>query len=532
MDTVERWDDRLFMTRAQMREYDRLAIAALGVPGPVLMESAGRGAAALALELLGGRRDVVVLAGPGNNGGDGFVIARHLANAGARVATLLAVPREKVTGDALLNLEILERMGEAPRGIAGGADLGDVASRLAAADLVVDALLGTGATRAVEGLLGDLIDLVNAAGAQVLAVDVPSGLDADTGRPLGRAIRADATATFGHLKRGLVVHPGAGLAGVVRVVPLGVPASISRRAGVDGEVLGAAALRPLVPRRAADSHKGTFGHLLVVGGSAGKAGAAVMCGRAAMRSGAGLVTLAASAEARAAVEAQCVEAMVETSFLAPEYALSDGDRAHLDAVLGGKSAVAIGPGLSTARAAVETVLHLVASLAVPAVVDADGLNALAAAGDGFTPGGAALVLTPHPGEMARLLGVSSADVQADRLGAAREAAKRFGAVAVLKGARTVIADRDGRAFVNPTGNPGMASGGMGDALTGIVGGLLAQGLPALDAARLGAYLHGLAGDLAAARIGGEAGLVCSDLIDAIPRAISRLASPESEGGTP
>jgi ADP-dependent NAD(P)H-hydrate dehydratase / NAD(P)H-hydrate epimerase len=522
MGSMERWDDRVFMTRAQMREYDRLAIEELGVPGPVLMESAGRGAAGVALEMLGGEGIAVVLAGPGNNGGDGFVIARHLLNSGVRVETLLAVPRDKVAGDALLNLQILERMGAAPIALSGAEGLAVARERMRSADLVVDALLGTGVTRPVEGMLADLIELVNGAGAKVLAVDLPSGLDADTGRPQGVAVRAAATATFGHLKRGLVVHPGAQLAGEIAVVPLGVPASFSIRAGVDGALLSAESVRALVPKRPADAHKGTFGHLLLVAGSAGKAGAAVMAGRSALRAGTGLVTIAATAEARAAVEAQCVEAMVETSLVSPERALAEGDRRRLDALLDGKSAVAIGPGLSTATGARSAVMHLVSTLALPAVIDADGLNALAAAEGGVRPSGAPLVLTPHPGEMARLLGIPNADVQADRLGAARAAAARFGAVVILKGARSVVADADGRAFVNPTGNPGMASGGMGDALTGIVGGLLAQGLPALDAARLGVYLHGLAGDLAAEKTG-EASLVCSDLIDALPRALRSLS---------
>jgi NAD(P)H-hydrate epimerase len=523
MGTVEHWDDRLFMTRRQMREYDRIAIEERGIPGSVLMEHAGRGAAGVALEMLGAKRRAVVLAGPGNNGGDGFVVARHLLNSGHTVETFLAAKRAGFKGDALLNLGALEAMGAKVFELGGETDLEAVRKSVREADLVVDALLGTGMTRPADGAIGALIDLVNGSGTEVLAIDLPSGLDADTGRPLGKAIRAKATATFGHLKRGLVIHPGAELAGRVHVIPLDVPAEVSRKAGVDGVLLSAELLGPLVPRRLPTAHKGTFGHLLVVAGSAGKPGAAIMCGRAAMRAGTGLVTIGTAADARAAVEAQCLEAMVETAIASPGEALSEGDRRHLDSLVAGKTAVAIGPGLSTAKGVADAALHLVATLALPAVVDADGLNALAAAPRGFSPGGAPLVLTPHPGEMARLLGVPNAEVQADRIGAARAAAVKYGAVVILKGARSVVAAKDGTVYVNPTGNPGMASGGMGDALTGIVGGLLAQGLSALDAAELGVYLHGLAGDLAAERIGGEAGLICSDLIDAIPRALSSLA---------
>jgi len=523
MGTVERWDDRLFMTRRQMREYDRIAIEELGTPGSVLMEHAGKGAAGVALGMLGPRGRAVVLSGPGNNGGDGFVVSRHLLNSGHTVETFLAAPRAGVKGDALLNLGALEGMGAKVVELSGDADLEAVRKSVREADLVVDALLGTGATRPADGLIGALVDLVNAASVPVLAIDLPSGLDADTGRPLGKAIRASATATFGHLKRGLVVQLGAELAGRVHVISLGVPAEISRRAGVDGALLSARSVGPLVPRRFSTAHKGTFGHLLAVAGSAGKPGAAILCGRAAMRTGTGLVTIATTSDALAAVEAQCLEAMCATAIVSTEEALSDGDRRRLSALLTGKTAVALGPGLSTSKGAAQAALHLVGTLALPAVVDADGLNALAAAPEGFRPSGAPLVLTPHPGEMARLLGVPNAEVQADRIGAARTAAAKYGAVVILKGARSVVAGADGATFVNPTGNPGMASGGMGDALTGIVGGLLAQGLEALDAAKLGVYVHGLAGDLAADKIGGQAGLVCSDLIDAIPRALASLA---------
>ncbi|MCK9463647.1 MAG: NAD(P)H-hydrate epimerase, partial [Proteobacteria bacterium] len=265
MATVERWDDRLFMTRLQMREYDRIAIEELGMPGPVLMECAGRGAAGVALEMLGGEKGrAVVLAGPGNNGGDGFVVARHLLNSGHAVDVFLAAERGGVKGDALLYLDVLERMGATVVEVRGGADLAAAKESLREADLVVDALLGTGATRAADGPIGALIDLANDASAEVLAIDLPSGLDADSGRPLGRAIRATATATFGHLKRGLVVQPGAELSGRVHVVPLGVPACVSQEAGTDGALLGPESLWALVPRRDPSAHKGTFGHLLAI----------------------------------------------------------------------------------------------------------------------------------------------------------------------------------------------------------------------------------------------------------------------------
>ncbi|MDD5308097.1 MAG: NAD(P)H-hydrate dehydratase [Deltaproteobacteria bacterium] len=494
------WNEHVFMTRAQMREYDRLASARFGVPGIVLMENAGRGAARVAAAMVGGRRRVAVVCGPGNNGGDGFVAARHLAAMGFEVRVLLAAAREAIKGDALANLAILEASGEAIENASGAI----AAPRLAECDLVVDALLGTGVSRKVEGPLADLIDAVNASGVRVLALDVPSGLDADTGRPCGVAVRATATCTFGHLKRGLVVHPGVDLAGRIHVVPLGAPAAVTEMAGIDGVLLSEASARALLPRREADTHKGIYGHLLVVAGSLGKTGAAVMAGQAAMRAGAGLVTIATTVEARSLVESRCVEVMVE--------ALGEES---IDELLDGKRAVALGPGLSTAEGVREVVSGLLRSLEVPAVIDADGLNILASEPGVLGRVGAPLVLTPHPGEMSRLTGRSVADIQNDRVGAAREAAAKLKTVIVLKGARTVIAATDGRVFVNPTGNPGMASGGMGDVLTGLVGGFLAQGVSTLDAALLAVYLHGFAGDRAAARLGQHA-LVATDVLAEIP----------------
>jgi ADP-dependent NAD(P)H-hydrate dehydratase / NAD(P)H-hydrate epimerase len=498
------WNEHVFMTRGQMREYDRLASSRFGVPGIVLMENAGRGAARIAAAMARGGRRVAIVCGPGNNGGDGFVAARHLAAMGLDVHVLLATPRDRISGDALANLAILEAAGAAIDDVSGAGPASGLPAWLARADLVVDALLGTGVSREVEGHLAGVIEAVNASGVEVLALDVPSGLDADTGRPCGKAVRATATATFGHLKRGLVVHPGVALAGRVHVVPLGAPAAVTGLAGIDGVLLDETLVRALLPRREADTHKGTYGHLLVVAGSAGKTGAAVMAGQSAMRAGAGLVTIATTAEAGPLVESRCMEVMVET--LACE---------RVDDLLDGKRAVALGPGLSTAEGISALAASLLGALEVPAVIDADGINILASEPGVLGRVSSPLVLTPHPGEMARLTGKSVPDIQADRIGAARDAASIFRAVIALKGARTVVAAPDGRVFVNPTGNPGMASGGMGDVLTGLVGGFLAQGLPALDATLLAVHLHGLAGDRGAARLGQHA-LVATDVLAEVP----------------
>jgi hydroxyethylthiazole kinase-like uncharacterized protein yjeF len=510
------WNDRLFMTRDQMREYDRLAIEDVGVPGVVLMENAGRGAAAYALALLGDRRRVAVLAGPGNNGGDGFVIARHLLNAGHDVTTYLAVAPSKIKGDAKTNYDILRSMNPRLVQATDKVALEGLPSRLRHDGFVIDALLGTGVSREVEGLFGDLIELVNQARLTVLAVDIPSGLDADTGTPWGKAIHATATATFGHLKRGLVLYPGAELAGQVQVIPIGAPYQVSDRAGFDGEVLAEARVRRLIPSRPRAGHKGTFGHLLLLAGSLGKAGAAALAGQAALRTGPGLVTLATTGVAQPVLQAGSAELMVEAVIDSAEGPFDAAAEARIGTLLRGKQALAIGPGLTTEAGAAALVRYTLGIASVPAVVDADGLNIMAAEPERFAEIEAPLVLTPHPGEMARLTGRTVAEVQTDRIGMARELAAARDAVVALKGAHTVIAAPDGRVFVNPTGNSGMATAGTGDVLTGLVGGLLAQGVDPLDATLIGVYVHGLAGDRAAERVG-RVSLVASDLIGELPR---------------
>ncbi len=512
---TEKWNDRLFMTRAQMREYDRIAIEDIGIPGPVLMENAGLGAARMAMDLLGEKRRLAVMAGPGNNGGDGFVIARHLLNTGYEVSTYMAVPASGLGGDALLNHGILRAMDAPIFEVSDSQKATGLVQMLREDGFVVDALLGTGVSRNVEGHLGDLIDMINNAAVPVLAVDIPSGLDADSGTPWGKVVKATGTATFGHLKRGLVQHPGAGLAGRIRVVSIGVPGIVSDRAGWDGSMIDPGSLRELLFERTEDSHKGTFGHLLLLAGSLGKTGAAVLCGRSAMRVGTGLVTIATTADAQPVIESKCLEIMVEALLDRADAPITDKVVKRLGNLLDGKKAVVVGPGITTAPGVSALTMRLLQMMEVPAVVDADGINILAKDPTGAGRITAPMVFTPHPGEMARLVNKSIPAIQADRISATREAAKWHKVVIVLKGSRSVVATPDGRVFVNPTGNPGMACGGMGDVLSGIIGGFLAQGLEPLDAALLGTYIHGHAGDLAAQRLGQPA-LVASDLIYELP----------------
>ncbi|MBI5489276.1 MAG: NAD(P)H-hydrate dehydratase [Deltaproteobacteria bacterium] len=522
----------LLVTRARMRRYDAVAQEKYGIDGLVLMENAGRGAAEVIRTLVEGlpRRPraaaprIGIVCGPGNNGGDGFVVARHLSNAGLRVLVYLTAPAERVGGDAARNLAVVRAMGLDLVDVSG--DGGSAALRRALAHdaVVVDGLFGTGLDREVTGRPREVIEAMNAAPGTKVALDVPSGLDADSGRPLGVCVHADHTVTFGHLKLGLAVYPGLELAGTVHVTGIGAPEALGREVGFDALLLDAEAVPAMLPARPRDGHKGTFGHLLVVAGSRGKSGAAVMTAQAGVRTGAGLVTIAATGDVRASIEARVRETMVEELI---SNGSAPGDEKAFEArwnvLARGKTAVALGPGCGTDEAITAAIRRIVAGAKLPMVVDADGLNALAERPDLVRTAPAPRILTPHPGEMARLIGATTADVQADRIGTARRVAADWNAVVVLKGARTVIAAPDGRVFVNPTGNPGMASGGSGDVLTGIIGGLLAQRVDALDAACAGAFVHGGAGDEAAEGTDGR-GLAARDLIAHLPRVLRRLAS--------
>lgn len=488
-----------------MRALDRHTIEVLGVPGEVLMESAGRAVVEVVLARRPSR--VHVVCGPGHNGGDGLVAARHLAALGVAVdVALLAEPR----GDAAAQWE---------RARAAGVREGDGVG----ADLIVDAVFGTGLARAVEGPAARAIERINEAGVPVVAVDLPSGLDADRGAELGVAVRATETVTFGLPKPGLALEPGRSLAGRITVARIGIP---DHAPGVvpDARVWTPAAAAEHLPERPADGHKGRFGHVLVAAGSQGKTGAAALAARAALRAGAGLVSVACPAGVNDILEQKCTEAMTEPVPDTPSRAFAAAAEDALLALAESRDVVALGPGIGREPETEAMVRSLVKRLTKPLVLDADGLNAFQGRPEELR----ASVITPHPGEAARLLGISSAEIQADRLGAARRLAEVTGAVVVLKGAATVIAAREGPPLINPTGGPALATGGSGDVLTGVVAAFLAQGLPARDAAGLGAFVHGLAADLAMGAAGGAAaaarvGLLAGELADALPRALAALA---------
>jgi NAD(P)H-hydrate epimerase len=510
-------------TAEQMRALDRRASADLGIPGATLMENAGRGAAEAMLRawprLSRGRRAVAIVCGKGGNAGDGFVVARHLRGRHVPVTVLLTSPERDIAGDAGTMLVELRRAGVRPRLVE---DERGAARELRHAEVVVDALLGTGARGAPQGLVARMIEAINASGRPVVALDVPSGLDADGGAAPGALVNAALTATFAALKRGLVMGPAAAAAGRVEVVPIGIAEAEVLR-GVTTFLLGPDDVARHFPPRGRETHKGDWGRLLVVAGSVGKTGAAALAARAAMRSGSGLVTVVTPASQQPVLASLLLEAMTEpVAETAGRTIAFEALRTLLDLATA-RDAVALGPGLGLHPETADVVRALARDVPKPLVIDADALTALAGRLDALAAASAPRCLTPHPGEMARLLGVSRDDVQRDRVDAARSCAVRSRSHVVLKGATSVIADPDGRIVLNPTGNPGMASGGTGDVLTGMVGAFLARGLAADAALQSAVYLHGSAGDRAAVRTGQEA-LIASDVIAALPEAFAALAA--------
>ncbi len=513
------------VTADEMREMDNRTIDELGIPGLLLMENAGRGATDFFLEIFGKMHPmrVAVIAGRGNNGGDGFVMARYLSEKAIPITVFLLARKRDVKGDAATNLAFLDRLSIPVVEMPDAAAFTTQQSRLRHHNVYIDAILGTGLRSDVKGFFRDVISFMNETGTPIFCVDMPSGLNSDTGQPCGICIQGQASATFGYPKIAHVTHPGVNLTGTLKVVDIGIPSMIAKKVAPHQRLLRPAIARRGIVLRNPDAHKGATGHLLVVAGAAGKTGAAVMTTRAALRTGAGLVTLGAPAPLNPILETQLLEAM---TLPVPENGQGIMDTLALHTVvdaLNGKQCLAVGPGLGTAPGTKNLVCQLVSRTNVPMVIDADGLNCLADDLDRLKERHAPVVLTPHPGEMARLMKISTQEIQQDRIACARHLATTCGIHVVLKGAGTVIAHPDGMAYVNTTGNAGMASGGMGDVLTGMIAALITQGAPADAAARTGVYLHGAAADTVA-KISGPFGYLAGDVIDAIPGQINTLVT--------
>ncbi len=514
------------VTAEEMRRIDRYAIETIGIPAMVLMENAGRAVAdevekqQSKLAVPRGRPPRwLILAGKGNNGGDGLVCARHLAERGFEASIVYAASPDSLSGEAALQRDIALRIGlpqeqYAPRTI-----------DWERWDGIVDALLGTGTSGAPREPMASLIREANDSGLPIVAIDVPSGLDSDTGSTAEPCVQASVTVALALPKVGLLAYPGADAAGKVVVRPIGIPERAVRSEKLRAALLDEKSVRDrfgisLPLSRKANAHKGTFGHAFIVAGSRGMSGAGWLCSRAAMRAGCGLVTWALPEDLAAQLVGRLPEAML---FGIPDGGSGDWRETSAMAIAAaakGKQAVVAGPGLGRWPGDVRWLVELWRGVEAPLVLDADALNMAAEAiGSGelaaWGQRRAATVLTPHPGEMARLCGVSVPEIERDRLGAARRLAGRFGVHVALKGARTVIASPDGNAWVNTTGNAGMATGGSGDVLAGMIGSLLAQGFDGEKAAAVGVYWHGTAGDRAAEERGSIGSLLAGDIVEAL-----------------
>jgi NAD(P)H-hydrate epimerase len=503
-----------------MRRADRHAIETLGLPGRLLMENAGRAIATAILGQFPGIRRPLFLCGSGNNGGDGFVVARILRERDDRIRPIVRVfgDRARMSEESRANLELLLRTGTE---IAFGDEKGDLKFVVAHADAVIDAIFGVGLERAVTGELADLFSAVSQVTVPVIAIDVPSGVSSDTGATLGAEIRADLIVTLGLPKLGLAVRP---LDARILVADIGLPAESLVEAGIHQHVLTGEAAGRLLPGRPLDGHKGSFGHVLVIAGSAGKTGAACLSAEGAVRGGAGLVTAAVAADLNSVLEEKLTEAMTIPVPSSLDGALGEDAAPLLAREASARDAVVVGPGLGMRRETVGLLERLLPELALPVVIDADGLNAFAGRPEALRAK-APRILTPHPGEMSKLLGCSVAAVQEDRVRAARKLSQLTGAVVILKGARSVIAEPSGEVRINVPGGPGLATGGTGDVLAGLLGALLAQGCSAFDAASLGTHLHGLAGEQLGP-VGGTAGEVAALL----PEVWGSLENPEKTDG--
>jgi ADP-dependent NAD(P)H-hydrate dehydratase / NAD(P)H-hydrate epimerase len=528
------------VTAEEMREIDRKTIDKFGVPGTVLMERAGLSVAAR-IKHLYGKKKVIVVAGSGNNGGDGMVAAKNLYNEGWDVRVFLTSGAEDLKGDALLQYKTAVRSGVP---VKPAEELIRRQSRyFRPHTLIIDAILGTGIRNPVTGKLLKVIRAINASQIPVISVDVPSGVSSDNGQVMGDAVKADCTVTFGLPKRGHFLYPGAALSGELFIEDIGFPAELVNSEKLNIQLAEKDTLTQLLPKRRKYSYKGDYGHILIVAGSRGKTGAAIMAAEACLRSGAGLVTIGVPESLAGIFQSRVTEAMI---LALPDKGdgtlLRNASDGILDFLHQTADIIAIGPGLGVSRDTEKIMKAVLVNSGSPVVVDADGLNAIKGNKEIFKRVKSPVILTPHPGEMVRLMsrsqkvGSESAikhreatelsmrkAIEGDRINTALSFARGTGTYLVLKGVPTVSASPDGSAFINSTGNPGMATAGTGDVLTGMIAGLLGQGITPIDACALGVYLHGLAGDMAAAEKG-DYSLIASDVIHAIPSAFKTLLS--------
>ena len=518
-------------TAEQMRAIDAYAIKNIGIPSVVLMENAGRGAFLLIKEYFLDYLDrprIGIICGRGNNGGDGLVVARYLKNEGYRVRVFILGEKARVKADAATNLSIAERMGIDIVEIKDEGDLEREKDYLISCDLIVDAIFGTGLSSDVRGLEGKVISFLNDVyNGFIASIDIPSGLSSDTGEPLGIAVEADLTITFGLEKVGQAVYPGVGYVGNLEIVDIGIPSKAIDSISLNHHLITDEEIRAVLRPRPGDLHKGRAGHVLVLAGSPGKTGAATLTCLGALRSGSGLVTLGIPTSLNPILEVKLTEAMTLPLPETPVKTLGIGAWEGVKKSGINYKVICLGPGLGTHPETKEMVKKVIIEADVPLVIDADGINALVGNLDILKEKKSQVVLTPHPGEAARLFGIDTKGVLEEKIDLARRVSREYEIIFILKMARTIIALPDGNIFINSTGNPAMATGGMGDVLTGIIGGFIGQGYGAKEASILAVFLHGLAGDLWV-KEHGEIGMTATDLANYLPLAMKSVIQPSED----
>jgi len=511
------------VTAKEMQEIDRIAIDDYGISGIVLMENAAKGVVASLFKKFPDIKDkkVGIFAGKGNNGGDGLAVARLLTDEDISVTVYLLSKKDMLKGDAKTNLEKAEEMGVKIFEITSLDELEDVKDNILKNDIFIDAIFGTGLTSGVKGYYINVIKFINSSKKFILSIDIPSGLSSDTGEIIGGHINADMTVSLCLPKIGEIIYPAAEYVGDLEVVDIGIPELIINNRDIKINLIEEKDAAGILPKRKPDTHKGTYGHLAVIAGSRGKGGAAALSSISALRAGTGLVTLALPKCLNVSFEAGIPEVM---TLPLPDTKEGTIDKSALNTLINfleGKSAVLIGPGITTNPSTSSLIKNLVKKISCPMLIDADGLNIIADKIELLKDKPFPVIVTPHPGEMARMLNTTSKEIQTNRIEASRKLSAEYGIYVILKGARTIVATPEGEVYINPTGNPGMATAGTGDVLSGIIVGFMAQGLSARDSSILGVYLHGLAGDIAAEKLS-QTALIASDLIKTFPEAIKKV----------
>ena len=510
------------VTSLEMKEIDKKTIDEYGISGLILMENAGLSIFQNIKNIYPDleSRKVIIFSGSGNNGGDGFVVARHLYNYGIKVKVFILSSIDKIKGEAKINLEIISKMGIELKEIES-IKIEEVRRSILDADLIIDAILGTGLQGKVTGLKAEIIDLINYANKEVIAVDVPSGLNSDTGKIVGPCVKATYTITLGLPKIGLLIYPGAKYTGRIIVEDIGIPKNLLESKKLKVNMINNEIVRSLLPTRLSYGHKGSFGKVLILAGSRGMTGAACLTSEAAIRSGAGLVYLGIPKTLNSIMEVKLTEVITLPLAETKNQSLSEGAEVEIFKSINDFSVIGIGPGISRNLESQRLARKIIEKSTLPIVVDADAIYALKEDLALLKKTKAPVVVTPHPGEMAYIINKDINYILDNQLEVTREIAQDFEVVVVLKGARTIIASDKGEVYINIGDNSGMATGGSGDVLTGIICGLLAQGADNFSAAIAGVYIHSLAGDLAR-KVKGERGMIASDILSQVPQAFMNL----------